>query len=826
MAKVALLIGVSEYEPGLSPLPAAVLDVQALKGVLEHSEMGSFEKVIPLLNPGQQEMAVAIETLFADRQRDDLILLYFSGHGIKDESGRLYFATRSTHKNEKGGLVQATAVPANFVQEIMRTKGRSKRQVVILDCCFSGAFAEDMVVKDDGSVDVINQLGGEGRAVLTSSTSTQYSFEQKGSDLSIYTRYLVEGIETGAADTNDNGVITVDELHEYAKRKVQEAAPRMRPEIYPIREGYTIVLANAPLGDPKLKYRKEVERFSRHGEISPIGRRALEQLQDKLKLSSEDAIAIENEVLQPYREYQKRLQEYEQALVEEVERNFPISSDTRNELQRLQQILGLRNEDVEPIEARIIAKKKDGVTPERKNYLISRIRYLRQHIEVLSIGIVGIVIGGTVVYSFMHFMFNKPPITFCANKQYVSDKNISSGDKILVQEDKNPHKESGAKALANDDCQNAIQNFNLSLKDSRNDPEALIYLNNAKSRLQVTQLKIAVSVPIGNNPNVAKEILRGVAQAQNEVNHDNGINGLPLEVEIANDNNDPTLAQDIATKFVNDSNILAVVGHNANEASISAAPVYQQGGLVMISPTSFALNYLEIGNYIFRTVPKSDVLAVALSNYITNRTTKKNIAICFDSKSIEAQSFVNSFKNTIQDAGRNVNPTHCDFSDSNFSPKAVISQAVNTGADGLFLAPHINRIKKALELAQANQASQRRLDLFGNSTLYTNQTLKDGQANINGMILIVAWYPKATSDNLFVTNSNKLWGGSVTWRTAMAYKATKAIITGLQQNSTREGLQQALQSRSLGNGDAILVKVISNPRTDTGYEFVELLPSR
>jgi branched-chain amino acid transport system substrate-binding protein len=174
MAKVALLIGISEYESDFSPLSAPVFDVQAFKEVLQHSEMGCFEHIKPLYNPTQQEMAVAIETFFTNYQKDDLVLLYFSGHGIKDESGKLYLATRSTQKNEKGGLVHATAVSASFIQDVLRTKCRSKRQVVILDCCFSGAFAEDMLVKDDGSVDVMNQLGGEGRAVLTSSTSTQY----------------------------------------------------------------------------------------------------------------------------------------------------------------------------------------------------------------------------------------------------------------------------------------------------------------------------------------------------------------------------------------------------------------------------------------------------------------------------------------------------------------------------------------------------------------------------------------------------------------------------------------------------------------------------
>jgi branched-chain amino acid transport system substrate-binding protein len=174
MAKVALLIGVSEYEPGLTPLPAAVKDVEAMQRVLLHPDIGGFDDVTLLVNPQRHVMEEAIEILFDNRQKDDLVLLFFSGHGIKDESGKLYFAARNTRKTDKGVPVKATTVPANFVHEVM-SNSRSKREVVILDCCFSGAFAEGMLARDDGFVDVKNQLGGEGRAVLTSSTSTQYS---------------------------------------------------------------------------------------------------------------------------------------------------------------------------------------------------------------------------------------------------------------------------------------------------------------------------------------------------------------------------------------------------------------------------------------------------------------------------------------------------------------------------------------------------------------------------------------------------------------------------------------------------------------------------
>ena len=103
MAKVALLIGVSEYEPGLNPLPAAVKDVEAMQQVLAHVELGGFAEadIIVLKNPLRQDMEEAIENLFAHRQKDDLLLLFFSGHGIKDDTGRLYLATHTTRKTPR-----------------------------------------------------------------------------------------------------------------------------------------------------------------------------------------------------------------------------------------------------------------------------------------------------------------------------------------------------------------------------------------------------------------------------------------------------------------------------------------------------------------------------------------------------------------------------------------------------------------------------------------------------------------------------------------------------------------------------------------------------
>lgn len=369
MAKVALLIGVSEYEPGLNPLPAAVKDIEVLRRVLQDPEMGGFDEVKTLANPDRQTMESEIEMFFVGCAKDDLALLFFSGHGIKDDANKLYFASRNTQKNPKGNLIRSTAVEARFVHNIMNNS-RAKRQAVILDCCFSGAFDPALQTKDDGSVDLQSQLGAEGRIVLTSSSSTQYSYEQQEADLSLYTRYLVEGIETGAGDQDEDGNISALELHEYACSKVQKAAPSMTPKILTLKDkGFEIILSKAKIADPKLRFRKEVQRYAREGIISPIGRRILESTRVQLKLSTDEATEIESEVLRPYRQRLENLQKFREALVDAVEYEYPFSTALKSELQEFQKMLGLRDEDVKPIVAELIAQhldksKKDVVEPQ------------------------------------------------------------------------------------------------------------------------------------------------------------------------------------------------------------------------------------------------------------------------------------------------------------------------------------------------------------------------------------------------------------------------------------------------------------------------------
>lgn len=430
------------------------------------------------------------------------------------------------------------------------------------------------------------------------------------------------------------------------------------------------------------------------------------------------------------------------------------------------------------------------------------------------------------------------------------EQRLSSGEKILVSAVTNPDKTAGVLAYGRSEFNSAAERLQRSLHQQRNDPEALIYLNNARIGARPA-LTLATSVPIGTNPNVAQEILRGVAQAQTEVNITGGINGKLLKVIIANDDNNANLARAIAARYVQMPDVLAVVGHNSSDASVAAAPIYVTGGLVMITPTSFSDKLSSSGPYIFRMVPSIRFLADKLAAYYIKANPSAQIGICSEASSTDNESYRNQFANgvlaqSISSRGARLIQVTCDFSDPNFSPDRAITDLINQGADTLLLAPFIDRIDMALQLAKLNRG---RLKLLSSPTMYTAQTVITGQAAVHGLTLTAPWHPAMLPTNPFPKTSTQLWGGAVNWRTAMAYDATRSITAGLeraialnpQQQPTRNGLKDVLRSadfsvngasgtiRFIQSGErqlvpeiGILVQVRPVAHSAFGYEFVPL----
>ena len=158
MAKRALIVANSQYDDArFAPLPGAAADAAALNAVLADPAVGEFE-VEAAVDLGQRMAMRAIQLFFASAKPDDLLLLHLSLHGWKDLRNQLYFIARDTERD----LPEATAISADFVSERMG-QSRSGRIVLLLDCCYSGAFAAGLRHRS-GESPSVNPASGAGNS--------------------------------------------------------------------------------------------------------------------------------------------------------------------------------------------------------------------------------------------------------------------------------------------------------------------------------------------------------------------------------------------------------------------------------------------------------------------------------------------------------------------------------------------------------------------------------------------------------------------------------------------------------------------------------------
>ena len=408
---------------------------------------------------------------------------------------------------------------------------------------------------------------------------------------------------------------------------------------------------------------------------------------------------------------------------------------------------------------------------------------------------------------------------------------FSLGEKLLIAANVTREKKQGITAYKNQNYDQAINYFEQSLAKYPNDPETRIYLNNAQVAKQ-KPLKIAAIVPIGSNLDVAQEMLRGIAQAQTEFNQQGG----SLQVQIINDENNSDIAEQVAKTLVKDNSILAVIGSNASNASLAGAKIYQQHGLVMITPTSTSGKLSNFGDYIFRAAPTNNDMANTLAEYVVKIAKRKNVAICFDSQAPDNVTFKDAFIPALLAKGGNYINTQCDLAAPDFNAENSVNNLISSGAEAVLLAPHIDKLGRAIDVARANNW---KMALLGTFSLNTSKITQSGQGDLNGVVLPVPFHEQQDSAQNFTQEAYKIWDVDtmLTWRTATSYDATKAIALGLQANSTRDGLQDTLrqgqltisgangQVQFLPSGDRLiktaLVKVKAQPKRGYYFELLE-----
>ncbi|MEO1521849.1 MAG: ABC transporter substrate-binding protein, partial [Cyanobacteria bacterium J06633_2] len=396
-------------------------------------------------------------------------------------------------------------------------------------------------------------------------------------------------------------------------------------------------------------------------------------------------------------------------------------------------------------------------------------------------------------------------------------------------------KQNGLDALLKADYAAAERAFTAALTENRNDPEALIYLNNAKIGDSLSHA-VALIVPgVGDETKrgTSQELMRGAAQAQTEINAVGGINGTSLQVLIVDDQDDPEIAKAIATSLAMDTDVLGVIGHFSSGTTLETTEIYEAEGLTLISPTSTSVDISRAGDYIFRTVPSDRLAASALADYALDTLDTSQAAIFYNTDSNYSNSLKAEFETEFVSSGGAI-VEGFDIQDANFRAASALQTARGQGAEVIMLALSLDPVDPLLQILASGQNS---LPMLGSDSLYKSRLLSLAGANSLGLTVSAPWDILSHEQSEFVQESRQLWGADVNWRTAMVYDAVVALAAGIEADPTREGVASALAAPDFQvegatspvrflprtgdrNQPFQLVEVVPGNRSGSGYDFV------
>lgn len=342
------------------------------------------------------------------------------------------------------------------------------------------------------------------------------------------------------------------------------------------------------------------------------------------------------------------------------------------------------------------------------------------------------------------------------------------------------------------------------------DPEILIYRNNALVNDRHGQnpasplYTIAVAAPL--NLDAGLNIALGVAQAQ-DVAVKQEIN---LQVVIANDLNNPVQAEQIAKRLSDDSKILAVVGHYTSPNTCAALKVYSPDKLVVIAPTSTAVNLKsnpacggDPNNVFFRTVSTTRVEASTLVRYLINdlKTPQPKVVAFYNSQELFSQDLYYQFVQVLNAYGGTVVATF-DLADPNFNAHRLPPQV--SEADALAVLPDggtgaTTAFDKAIKILKLNNGEK---PVLGANTLYLQGVVDQVEtALVDRLFIAVDWHPKQCGAAAFAKQINEYWGGDLNRRTALSYEAVQAVLQAISMSSnspvTRPEIRQKLSETGI-----------------------------
>ncbi len=292
-------------------------------------------------------------------------------------------------------------------------------------------------------------------------------------------------------------------------------------------------------------------------------------------------------------------------------------------------------------------------------------------------------------------------------------------------------------------------------------------------------IRIGLSTPItGSFAENGIGTQAAVEMAVEEINAKGGINGRLVELEIQDSKSDATQAAQIATMFTEDSSILAEIGDFASGACIAAAPIYQEAGMVQLSPTASNPDYTLQGDCMFSIFGKTTDEGRFIADYLLKKYMgAQNVGVIYVNSDWGAEAY-DILSGCCQDNGVNIVASETFFEgEKDFN--AILTKVRQTNPDTVMLMMGYDSGAVAIK-----QIRQMDWDVkVGISGLaYSEQLIALGGADCEGVLSEIGFVIDETNPEMmaFATEFEKRTGFAPNMMMTCAYDAMNMLAQAIE----------------------------------------------
>jgi hypothetical protein len=209
----------------------------ALSGTQDALYVPGSRQYLPDEDATRAGMLRALDALRGAMGQNDLAVVHFAGHGAMVD-GALYLLPHEVDARD-AVAIRATALPITQLREELLKIAERGRVLVLLDACYSGAASADGRAEPVASARLTQALAAANISVLTSSSASETSREDAAWQNGAFTKAVLEALGPDA-DTDHDGLISVDELAAYIHRRVPALTGGRQTPAREIRFGGTL----------------------------------------------------------------------------------------------------------------------------------------------------------------------------------------------------------------------------------------------------------------------------------------------------------------------------------------------------------------------------------------------------------------------------------------------------------------------------------------------------------------------------------------------------------------------------------------------------------